>query len=310
MTIILTLANNQQVIQVSDRKLTSGDGSNYKSASNKATILFCRNGRFGVGYTGIAETGSFNTQSWIIDSLIRCKDTDLGAKEIFEKFCEIATVTFKSHKDLKKLSKNNKRLTVVFSGYFYVKGDPLIGACAISNFQDFDTQEDSEQAWDYFKIHAPLQNLENNKNSDALIFRVGAWKAIKKEETAELMNALINNSNPNHIRNKALGIIREMSDRPETKKAVGKDLTIIRVPADKGGVIQSEFHPYKATWEQIMADQVWLLPGSTGAVANIKISPVEQTPETAWGRTMGLNRLCFCGSNRRFTDCHGKNERT
>ncbi len=309
MTIILTLANNQQVIQVSDRKLTCGDGSNYESASNKATILSCLNGNFAVGYTGIAESGNFNTQSWIIDSLIKCKNTNLEAKEIFEKFCEIASDTFKSHKDLKRLPKKNKRLTVVFSGFFYIKGVPLFGACAISNFQDFDIQEDSEKAWDHFKIHAPHQTLENKKNTDALIFRVGAWRAMTNDEDVELKDALINNSNPNHIKHKAIGIVREMSDRPETKGTVGKDLTIIKVSAEKGGIIQSEFHPYESTWKQIMPDQVWLLPGSTGAVANIEISPVEKTPETSWGRTMGPNRLCHCGSNKRFADCHGKNEK-
>lgn len=306
MTIILTLANNQQVIQLSDRRLTCGNGSNYVSAANKATILFCRNGRFGVGYTGIAEEGSFKTQSWIIDSLNKCKDTDLGAKEIFERFCEIATDTFNSHRALKNLPKKNKRLTVVFSGYFDGKGIPLVGTCAISNFQNFETQEDSDHAWDYFKIHAPLQSLENKKNTDLLIFRVGAWKAMTNNETTELFTALKNNSNPNHIRNKAVGIIREISDRPETKGTVGKDLTIIKVPADKDKNIQSEFHPYESTFEQIMPDQVWLLRGSTGAVVNISISPVDHDSETTWGRTMGPNRLCFCRSNKRFVDCHGR----
>lgn len=306
MTIIFTLANEQQVIQISDRRLTNVDGCISQPDSNKATILFCRNGRFGVGYTGVAGAGKFNTQNWILESLSKCGDTDLGAKAIFERFCDIATDTFNTNRDLKIVPKKNKRLTVMFSGFFYGKEVPLIGLCAISNFQDFNKQENSEEAWDQFKIYAPLQSLEDKKGTDALIFRVGAWKGMTDEETGELMDALINKINPKHIKNKAMGIIRKMSDRPVTKGTVGKDLTIINVPVEINKVVQSEYHPYESTWEQIMPDLVFILPDSKPIVTNIKITPVDKEPFTTWGRVMGANRLCHCGSNKRFADCHGK----
>jgi len=305
MTIILTLANDQQVIQISDRQLTNEDGSIYKPDSNKATMLFCRNGRFGIGYTGLAQARSFNTQSWIIDSLIQCGDTDLGIAAICHKFSDIATDTFRTHRDLKFVLKKNKRLTVMFSGYFYVDGIPLINVCVVSNFQDTENQEESEEAWDQFKISVQYQNPEKKKSTDALIRRVGAWKAMTKEEDNELMSDLINKSNPKHIRNKAMGIVRKMADRPVTGGTVGKDLTIVNVPVETDKCFQSEYHPYGSTWEQIMPDLVFLQPNSKTAVTNISISPVDEVPETAWGRTMGPNRLCHCGSKKRFADCHG-----
>lgn len=306
MTIIFTLANEQQVIQISDRRLTNVDGSISKPDSNKATILFCRNGRFGVGYTGVAGAGKFITQAWILDSLRKCGDTDLGIAAICHKFSDIATDTFKTNRYLKNVPKENKRLTIIFSGYFYVNGVSLINVIVISNFQDIENQEESEYAWDQFKIFVQYQSHENKKSTDALIRGVGAWKAMTKEETSELMNDLINKINPKHIKNKAMGIIRKMSDRPVTKGTVGKDLTIINVPVEIEKGIETEFHPYESTWEQIIPDQVRLLPESKGTVTNISISPVDEVPETAWGRTMGPNKLCHCGSNKKFADCHGK----
>ncbi len=124
MTLILALANSQQAMQLSDRRLTCTDGTVFDDSSNKATVLVCANGRFAVGYTGLADYCSFRTQAWLLDSLSECGPPDFGCAELICRFMQKAKHEFASHPDLCQLSPVQKRLTVMFTGYLY-RPNPL-----------------------------------------------------------------------------------------------------------------------------------------------------------------------------------------
>ena len=68
MTLILTLGNNDQMIQISDRRLSS-NGKLIDDESNKCGVLFCKKARTAFGYTGLAQWKSFNTQKWLLKAL-------------------------------------------------------------------------------------------------------------------------------------------------------------------------------------------------------------------------------------------------
>jgi hypothetical protein len=60
MTLIVSLVNADQVIQISDRRI-SRPGVIVTEESNKAGVLSCADARFAFGYTGLANVGSFDT---------------------------------------------------------------------------------------------------------------------------------------------------------------------------------------------------------------------------------------------------------
>ena len=68
MTFILTLGNGDQVIQLSDRRLTV-DGTLHDDESNKAGVLISDDARLAFGFTGLARIGSFATQQWLAAAL-------------------------------------------------------------------------------------------------------------------------------------------------------------------------------------------------------------------------------------------------
>lgn len=75
MTLILAIGNLQQVVVVSDRRLTN-NGVLVEDESNKATVLFCKDSRLAVAYTGLAKLGSFSTRRWLPEALMESAAPD------------------------------------------------------------------------------------------------------------------------------------------------------------------------------------------------------------------------------------------
>jgi len=63
MTLIIAMGNQQQVVLVSDRRLTR-NGDPYEEESNKAFVFDCQNARFALAFSGFAEQSSFLTSFW------------------------------------------------------------------------------------------------------------------------------------------------------------------------------------------------------------------------------------------------------
>ncbi len=70
MTLILSCITREYVVQASDRRLTTLDGSLFEDRANKA-IFFCGHSVF--AYTGIARLSSKRTDTWLTDLLISAK---------------------------------------------------------------------------------------------------------------------------------------------------------------------------------------------------------------------------------------------
>jgi hypothetical protein len=71
MTLILTLGNCDQIIQLADRRLTV-NGRLQDDELNKAGIFICANARLAFGFTGLARTHGFETQRWLLSALSEC----------------------------------------------------------------------------------------------------------------------------------------------------------------------------------------------------------------------------------------------
>ena len=70
MTLILSFATANKVIQVSDRRLTKPDGSLYDDEANKVICVGCSDSYFAIGYSGLGtiSTGK-RTDEWLVDYL-------------------------------------------------------------------------------------------------------------------------------------------------------------------------------------------------------------------------------------------------
>ncbi len=222
MTFILSLGNADQVIQISDRRLT-GDGKIVDDDSNKATCLVCQNGRFAIGYTGLAVSGSFKTQDWLLDALFNCAPPDYAIYEMVERFAIRASQDFSRIPALKALPPAQKRLSVMFTGYVTHRARPLVGNLIVTNFQDFLTGSDYPEAKKDFWIISELEKDEESPEI-TLIQRIGAWRAMKSDDEEGLRNLLRQRRSQEALINKAVHMIRQIADRSVAGGTVGKNL--------------------------------------------------------------------------------------
>src|SRR5689334_10815609 len=69
MTLILTRASKDFVLQVTDRLVTQGM-SEFDSLANKNIVYCARNAIVAIAYTGFAFLGDIPTDQWVVEQLI------------------------------------------------------------------------------------------------------------------------------------------------------------------------------------------------------------------------------------------------
>lgn len=193
MTLVLTLGNSDQVIQIADRRV-SWNGCMVDDETNKGGVVVCLNGRLAFGFTGLARYGSFATRDWLLDALSNAAPPDFTIGEILEKVKNAATKTFREHPSLTTAPKEHKRLSILFSGYLYFDDPPLQGFAIITNFQDFQTGFDDGQAWDEFAVTYWIEKRPSER-IPTLIQRVGNWRAMNGTDETSFV-AFLNPESP------------------------------------------------------------------------------------------------------------------
>lgn len=303
MTLILTLGNNEQVIQISDRRLSS-DGRMVDDESNKCGVLFCGNARMAFGYTGLAKWQSFYTPTWLLKALHDSAAPDYTIGETLERVKVNATKTFQNHPALRRADKKSKRLSVMFSGYINLDGNARQGCAILSNYHDFINNSAFHEADDQFSIH--YSSARKEEEWPTLVQRVGNWHALSNDHVEELRELLCLKKPASALIGKAIELIRDMSDDPRSLGSIGKQLMSIIIPKDHMAGIECGYHSNYAKPETYFPALVYLLPNQHRTVDGVNIRPVgDNTPPLSVPK-VGKNQPCPCGSKMKYKHCHGK----
>jgi hypothetical protein len=150
MTLILTLGNSDQVIQVSDRR-RSWDGVVKDDEPSKAGLLKCPNARS--ISRGLANNGAFSTRNWLLETLAGLGPPDYWATNIVERLRLRATESFRTQADLG----NCLPARAASPSFSRVIWTTLIRPCCfhalLANYQSVETGKDGLDAWDQFASH-------------------------------------------------------------------------------------------------------------------------------------------------------------
>ncbi len=303
MTFILSLGNNKQVIQISDRRL-SYNGRLVDDESNKCGVLFCLNARMAFGYTGLARFGDFNTPNWLLKALHDSALPDYTIGEILERLKNNATNTFMTNSALKSANKKFKRLSIMFSGYLNLDGYIKQGFAVLSNYQNFENNISSLEAYDEFSIH--YSSAREGVETPTLVQRVGNYSAMTDHDIDELRNLLLQNKPSSAIIGKAVSLVRDLADRSQSKGTIGKQLTSICIKSDMNFGVESNYYSEYEKRETYMPALVYLLPTQHMTVDNISIEPVDDDTPSLSIPIVGRNQPCPCGSKKKYKHCHGK----
>jgi hypothetical protein len=94
MTLVMALVNLDQIIQISDRRLTDQRGALFDDAENKACVLTARDARVICGFSGLAHAAQFRTNHWLVDALYESAPPDHLIVATIERFTAAATKRF------------------------------------------------------------------------------------------------------------------------------------------------------------------------------------------------------------------------
>lgn len=306
MTLILTLGDKNNVVQVSDRRL-SCDGELVDDETNKSGTIMCLNARMAFGFTGLARWKRFSTFDWLLDALHNSAAPDYTIGEILERLKVKATETFQNDPRLKYAPKVHKRLSVMFSGYINVDGYFKPACAVLSNYYNNSNNSAFSEAQENFEIHysSARKGIEN----PTLIQRVGNWHAITDSDIDSLREFISQNKPGHAVRDKAFEFFRDVADRNKSGGTIGKQLTGIIIPNDLAKSVDSQYSSNIVKPETYMPSLVMLLPEQHWTVNNITIKPVESDTPPISVPKVGRNVPCPCGSKKKYKYCHGKNRR-
>ena len=306
MTLIITAGNNEQFIQVSDRRITV-NGALQDDESNKAVVLNCANARLAFGFTGLAKAGDFETRKWLLSTINECGPPDYSAQAVLERVKEKATQAFQSVSGLRTLPKSKRRLTVMFSGYLYHHDPPLGGLAIMTNFQNIDSGEISTEAWNQFECYY-REELRPHIGEVALLYAVGTLPPIDPKITSELTSLLKTRRPAKAIIGKLLEIFHKLAELPETRGVIGKQLTSISLPRDRKLPAESGYHSSIVKSEAYLPDQIYIVSKNLHLnVTDISVEPVfkDSTPPMS-GPKLRPNQPCWCRSGKKYKYCHGQ----
>jgi ATP-dependent protease HslVU (ClpYQ) peptidase subunit len=304
-TIILALSNMDQCVQVSDRQLTDGRGRPYVLPQNKATVIRLADARLICGFAGLARAGRFRIGDWLPNALLRAAQPDHLAHQTVERFTEEISKRFREP-DIQSVPRENRRLSFLLTGYRDGAPPPNFIAAVVTNFENFDTEED-ELPWDEFQ--AIYWSAKKDASEDFASIRwAGQWTAMTDADLERAMRVLTERRQPESIVDIGVGIVREMAKRPEVEGTIGSDLHSVILPVHPPEGLAhapaSGHHPLGASHSYSWVNQVTSLPDRQFAVSDLVLkAPSSSSPLTV--QRVGRNKRCPCGSGKKYKHCHG-----
>lgn len=304
MTLIISGLNLQYAIQVSDRRL-SANGATLTDESNKATIFACDSGRFIVGFTGLATIGPFRTQRWILNTLSACAAPDYWAPAIFERFRQQASKDFATAPFIRALGGNQRRLTIMLSGFLVSPQGTLPVLQFITNFQNFDSGYDDDAAWPEFREWHFILRTDIDDAAD--VQRIGNRAGLPLSDVFAVKALLAQRKTPNAVIGKMAAAIRRAADHPASGGTVGKQLMSVILPADFTQAAQGGYDSAVAGHVVFMPDMVAASrTGGRVVMREFEFKAVDPSSAPLIVPRQNRRALCSCGSGKRYKNCHGR----
>lgn len=303
MTLVLVASNDQQVIQVSDRRLTGLAGPDVLPR-NKALIIHLADGRLVMGFTGLARAGTFRTGEWMIDAFAEAAaQAGRTMAASIERFREIATEEFARSKRLQAVA--DRRLTFILTGFLDQLPHPVQVAAAVTNFEHFDGSPANAAPDAAFRANYWLEEPVDGEVAPTWLEAVGARNALDLADIRGLKDMLVGRVAAEEIRDRMVEIIRAASDRPTAAGTVGRDLSSITLFRHQRAPLAG-YHPAQAAdiWFGVSALDIASDQGHT------MVRDVQFRPDAFPGYPPILpperhHEACPCASGLPYKECCG-----
>jgi hypothetical protein len=226
MTLVLSCATPEYIVQVSDRHLTWPNGQLADDNTNKV-VLFCR--RVAFAYTGLAEIDGEKTDEWLMDVLA----TSNSLSEARSAIESSATKAFQRI----PLPNSQKRHAFVGVGWTLLtpEDQPRAIICSISNAQN-DRGEWLSEARDSFSQRCMILPELNLCWLEDAGYRLKISE--KRELEHQIKDCVEHKTGPKPIARLLMRAVRQVADRSER---VGHNLLVVSLPKNAVSFESGEF---------------------------------------------------------------------
>jgi hypothetical protein len=293
MTLIVGLMSPKRAILVSDRRL-SRNGSLYDDETNKATALFCADGRVAVAFTGLAIAGKFQTSRVLLRLLAEAGKPDNLLLPTIQRFAVLMTEELKSL----RIPAKDKHLRIIFAGYQYQQSTAAPMLIQVANAAD-SAGVIQAVAGEKFLIWTARDPLGIGS------FGFGTTSGVRPADRAKLKQLLAEDRPAEALVDKAVDTIRNAADSLRSKNAVGKQCMSIVVPLQGGLVANYHSAEAKNMMYQpsiVVSTPTMSLTSEGGSIEQLDPS----TPRPLVVPKTGRNQRCPCGSGLKYKKCCGR----
>jgi hypothetical protein len=307
MTLILVLANLQQVVLLSDRRLTS-DGRLVDDESNKAAVFDCRNARLAVAYIGLAKAGNFLTKRWLPAALAESASPDFLMGLTIERFPERTTRDFASIHTSKP---SDKRFSVVLAGYCYDEPPPRCCCWLVSNYDGLDGQPPRGEPSDEFSAQC-FSDYRSTTDAYKFLLVLGGDQAVSKSDFESLKTLLLENKPAQALVGKGVDVLRATAGSARSQQRIGKQCISIVLPSNPNEVAIGEYHSAKATHMSYSPSSISARGDGSGVFVisdpEFEARDANNHPQIISVPKVGRNQRCPCGSGLKYKMCHGRSQ--
>jgi hypothetical protein len=308
MTMVVTMANRDNIYFFADRRLTAA-GTVHDEECGKTGVIFCDNGRFGFGFTGIARNLGLEVRRWLLNALMECAPPDYRMENLLSRFKNRATKDFRTLPQLARVPGVDRRFSVIFSGFLTTFNPPKLALAIVSNFQDYETNTRSLIAWPEFRM---AHTTEKSPLSPTMtsIQRVGTTAAFPQEYADEIRPLLERRPSPKAIVRRTTDLMLRVARSPYSAGTVGKQLNWFRIPSRRDEGVEVGYYSNVVSHTDYVPSAVWALSRHLAVLDDVRIEALDPatTPPIVVPRTRP-NRPCPCGSRTPYKRCHGAGTR-
>jgi hypothetical protein len=279
--------------------------------SNKAATFDCGDGRLAIAFTGLAKTGRFVTNPWLLDAFAESAQPDYLALPTINRVAKLATKQFKT---LATVRPSDKRLSVLCAGCVYDAKGPRGLLALISNFERLDGKL-LETPSPEFLVDWQVEKRGTESGPSAALV-VGIPGAVSDKNMGALVQLVKDNRPAQALIGKAVEVLRAAADSPKARNSIGKQCTSIVLPNNPEETALVEYH--SATRSYILRGVSHVSARGPGMGIFEIAEPerevfVNDVPVPLAGPKVGRNEPCWCGAKRpdglpkKYKHCHGRN---
>lgn len=280
MTLLVAMANDSIAVVVADRRLTRGQ-TVLDEEFNKVTVLFCRDAKLTVAFTGLATFGNFNTSEWLAETLFDICDHSLDVHSV------IAELVVRAGKQFSLLAANDRRLTIILCGFVYWSGTPEQRIYVISNFEHGNYSPGS------------FTTVSSGSTGQSLVEVRGQSKALP-ERTLASLRSLLERAVPHaSLVRFAVRHLQNAANNVKSLNGIGEHCNAAVVRSGVDTLVTATYHTTKNA-------QRAYGPNVVVAKTMICLGYEVMAPSIVAGPEIRKQDPCWCGSGDRFKHCHMK----